>query len=124
MKICCGIVSHSSETNGSIFEEKEGTDTKTEGVVNVPPVTDGVNANRDRNQEKSCSSRYHQPPLWLNDYEVNYVAESSNTNFSIAYSTDSFVNNLQRSIDDVKSHPDRKQWEAAMMEELKSSEKN
>ncbi|KAG5882671.1 hypothetical protein JTB14_026083 [Gonioctena quinquepunctata] len=37
-------VSHSSETNGSTFEEEEGSDTETEGV------TDEVNANRDRNQ--------------------------------------------------------------------------
>ncbi|KAG5897590.1 hypothetical protein JTB14_019538 [Gonioctena quinquepunctata] len=117
-------VSHSSETNGSTFEEEEGTDTETEGVENVSPVTDEVNANRDRNQEERCSSRSHQPPLWLNDYEVNNVAESSNNTFSIAYSTEPFVNNLPTSIDDVESHRDRKQWEAAMMEELKSSEKN
>ncbi|KAG5870258.1 hypothetical protein JTB14_012268 [Gonioctena quinquepunctata] len=80
-------VSHSSETNGSTFEEEEVTDTETEGVENVSPVTDEVNANRDINQEKRCLSRSHQPPLWLNDYEVNYVAESSNNTFSIAYST-------------------------------------
>ncbi|KAG5861294.1 hypothetical protein JTB14_029786 [Gonioctena quinquepunctata] len=60
-------VSHSSD--GSTFEEEEVTDTETEGVENVSPVTDEVNANRDRNQEKRCLSRSHQPPLWLNDYE-------------------------------------------------------
>ncbi|KAG5896667.1 hypothetical protein JTB14_021308 [Gonioctena quinquepunctata] len=63
-------VSHSSETNGSTFEEEEGTDTETEDVENVSPVTDEVNANRDRNQDKRYSSRSHQPPFWLNDYEV------------------------------------------------------
>ncbi|KAG5890157.1 hypothetical protein JTB14_005177 [Gonioctena quinquepunctata] len=39
-----------------------------------------------------------------------------------AYSTEPFKNNLPRSIDNVKSHPDRKQWKAEMMEELKTLE--
>ncbi|KAG5897999.1 hypothetical protein JTB14_007944 [Gonioctena quinquepunctata] len=94
-------VSHSSETNDSTFGEEERTDTEAEGVENVSPVTDEVDTYRDGNQEKRCLSRSHQPPLWLNDYEVNNVAESSNNTFSIAYSTKSFVNNLPKSIDDV-----------------------
>ncbi|KAG5886959.1 hypothetical protein JTB14_011915 [Gonioctena quinquepunctata] len=72
-------VSHSSETNGSTFEEEEGTDTETEGVENVSPVTDEVNANRDRNQEKRCSSRSHQPPLWLNYHETYAPVANVNT---------------------------------------------
>ncbi|KAG5864365.1 hypothetical protein JTB14_026252 [Gonioctena quinquepunctata] len=117
-------VSHSTETNDLTFEEEERIDTETEAMENVSPVTDEVDANRDRNQEKKCSLRSRQLQLWLNDYEVNYVAESSNNIFSIAYSTEPFMNNLPRSIDNVESHPDRKQWEAGMMEELKSLEGN
>ncbi|KAG5869306.1 hypothetical protein JTB14_024765 [Gonioctena quinquepunctata] len=117
-------VSPSTETNDSTFEEEEKIDTETEAVENVSPVTNEVDATRDRNQEKKCSSRSRQLRLWLNDYEENYVAGSSNNIFSIAYSTESFKNNLPRSIDNVKSHPDRKQWEDEMLEELKSLEEN
>ncbi|KAG5869463.1 hypothetical protein JTB14_027066 [Gonioctena quinquepunctata] len=93
-------VSHSTETNDSTFEEEGRIDTET-GVENISPVTDEVDANRDRNKEKKCSSRSRQPRLWLNDYKVNYVAESSNNIFSIAYTTEPFMNNLSRSIDNV-----------------------
>ncbi|KAG5884847.1 hypothetical protein JTB14_004265 [Gonioctena quinquepunctata] len=85
-------VSHSTKTYDSTFEEEGRIDTETEAMENVFPVTDGVDANRDRNQEKQCSSRHRQPRLWLNDYEVNYVAESSNNVFSIAYSTEPTIN--------------------------------
>ncbi|KAG5877717.1 hypothetical protein JTB14_026710 [Gonioctena quinquepunctata] len=117
-------VSHSTETYDSTFEEKGRIDTETKALENVSPVTDEVDANRERNQENKCSSRSRQPRLWLKNYEVNYVAESSNNIFSIAYSTEPFMNDLPRSIDNVRSHPDRKQWEAEMMKELKPSEEN